>query len=107
MAKESHSATDISTQIENLTCIRMASHQLTASVSAELQGNSNPVSTGNQTQYYNNNYYDSNPIGNDQLYIHFWKAGKSEDSVFDSTLLYQTPIFSKSDLKSKLKIRFL
>ena len=67
MAKESHSATDISTQIENLTCIRMASHQLTASVSAELQGNS----AQNQTQYYNNNYYESNPIGNDQLYIQF------------------------------------
>ena len=77
MAKESHSATDISTQIENLTCIRMASHQLTASVSAELQGNS----AQNQTQYYNNNYYESNPIGNDQLYIHFCNSTTSEFSA--------------------------
>ena len=31
---------------------------------------------------------------------------KIRDSVFDSTLLYQTPIFSKSDLKSKFKTSF-
>ena len=34
------------------------------------------------------------------------KNWKSEDSVFDLTLLYQTPVFSKLDSKSKFKISF-
>ena len=34
------------------------------------------------------------------------KKKKFEATVFDSTLLYQTPVFSKSRLKSKFKISF-